>query len=61
MHVAEFTLHARNPAHHIHLGGEDVTPVRRLYGDDFIIDEAIWALESSDDVSRLASLAVPKE
>lgn len=22
--------------------GEDVTPVRRLYGDDFIVDEAIW-------------------
>jgi ketosteroid isomerase-like protein len=24
------------------LKGEDVTPVRRLYGDDFLIDETIW-------------------
>jgi ketosteroid isomerase-like protein len=24
------------------LQGEDVTPVRRLYGEDFIVDEAIW-------------------
>jgi ketosteroid isomerase-like protein len=24
------------------LKGESVTPVRRLYGDDFLIDEAIW-------------------
>ena len=24
------------------LKGEKVTPVRRLYGDDFIVDEAIW-------------------
>jgi ketosteroid isomerase-like protein len=22
--------------------GEEVTPVRRLYGEDFLIDEAIW-------------------
>jgi hypothetical protein len=22
--------------------GEKVTPVRRLYGDDFVVDEAIW-------------------
>jgi uncharacterized protein len=24
------------------LSGESVTPVRRLYGDDFLIDESIW-------------------
>ncbi len=24
------------------LDGEDVTPVRRLYGDDFLVDETIW-------------------
>jgi ketosteroid isomerase-like protein len=24
------------------LKGQDVTPVRRLYGDDFIIDETVW-------------------
>ncbi len=24
------------------LNGEDVTPVRRLYGEDFIVDETIW-------------------
>jgi ketosteroid isomerase-like protein len=24
------------------LKGEKVTPVRRLYGDDFVVDEAIW-------------------
>ena len=24
------------------LKGESVTPVRRLYGDDFVVDEAIW-------------------
>lgn len=24
------------------LKGESVTPVRRLYGDDFLVDEAIW-------------------
>ena len=25
-----------------HLKGENVTPVRRLYGPDFVVDEAIW-------------------
>jgi hypothetical protein len=24
------------------LDGEDVTPVRRLYGEDFLVDETIW-------------------
>ena len=24
------------------LGGESVTPIRRLYGDDFVIDESLW-------------------
>jgi len=24
------------------LRGESVTPVRRLYGEDFVVDEAIW-------------------
>ena len=24
------------------LGGESVTPIRRLYGDDFMIDESLW-------------------
>ena len=24
------------------LKGEGVTPVRRLYGDDFVVDESIW-------------------
>ena len=24
------------------LKGEGVTPVRRLYGDDFVVDEAVW-------------------
>lgn len=24
------------------LKGESVTPVRRLYGEDFVVDEAIW-------------------
>ncbi len=24
------------------LKGEDVTPLRRLYGEDFVIDEALW-------------------
>jgi predicted ester cyclase len=24
------------------LRGEGVTPVRRLYGDDFVVDESIW-------------------
>lgn len=24
------------------LKGESVTPVRRLYGDDFVVDEAVW-------------------
>ncbi|MGG5821975.1 nuclear transport factor 2 family protein [Falsiroseomonas sp. HW251] len=24
------------------LKGEDVTPIRRLYGDGFLVDEAIW-------------------
>ena len=24
------------------LRGEQVTPVRRLYGDDFVVDESIW-------------------
>jgi ketosteroid isomerase-like protein len=24
------------------LKGEDVTPVRRLYGENFVVDEAIW-------------------
>ncbi len=24
------------------LKGEDVTPVRRLYGEDFVVDETIW-------------------
>lgn len=24
------------------LRGEKVTPIRRLYGDDFVVDEALW-------------------
>jgi ketosteroid isomerase-like protein len=24
------------------LKGESVTPLRRLYGDDFVVDEALW-------------------
>jgi ketosteroid isomerase-like protein len=28
--------------------GESVTPVRRLYGDDFVVDEAIWHGHISD-------------
>lgn len=24
------------------LKGEDVTPVRRLYGEDFLVDETVW-------------------
>ena len=26
----------------VDLEGESVTPVRRLYGEDFVIDEAVW-------------------
>lgn len=28
--------------------GESVTPVRRLYGDDFVVDEGIWHGHISD-------------
>ena len=28
--------------------GESVTPLRRLYGDDFVVDEAIWHGRISD-------------
>ena len=30
------------------LRGEGVTPVRRLYGDDFVVDESIWHGEVVD-------------
>lgn len=30
------------------LRGEGVTPVRRLYGDDFLVDESIWHGEVVD-------------
>jgi ketosteroid isomerase-like protein len=30
------------------LKGQGVTPVRRLYGDDFVVDEAIWHGEIAD-------------
>jgi ketosteroid isomerase-like protein len=30
------------------LKGERVTPLRRLYGDDFVVDEALWEGEIAD-------------
>jgi uncharacterized protein len=30
------------------LRGEKVTPVRRLYGDDFIVDETLWQGQITD-------------
>jgi uncharacterized protein len=36
------------------LAGEGVTPVRRLYGDNFVVDETIWHGRISDKGSFLA-------
>jgi predicted ester cyclase len=30
------------------LQGESVTPLRRLYGDDFVVDECLWNGHISD-------------
>jgi len=37
------------------LTGEGVTPVRRLYGDDFVVDETIWHGHIHDRGSLLSA------
>jgi len=37
------------------LTGEGVTPVRRLYGEDFVVDETIWHGQMTDRGSLLAA------